>query len=68
MANIRDANDASNDRFNTSYLLGSSHENQNVFADSNADDLLGGNELDFFFALIGTDSLDRGLDEIIEST
>ena len=53
------------DRFNTSFLLGADYENQNVFADSSSDELLGGNELDLFFAVLGTDSFDNASDEVV---
>ena len=65
VTNVSDPENAAADRFNTSFLLGADYENQNVFADSSSDELLGGNELDLFFAVLGTDSFDNASDEVV---
>lgn len=68
VTNVSDPENAAADRFNTSFLLGADYENQNVFADTSSDELLGGNELDLFFAVLGTDSIDNASDEIVSAS
>ena len=67
IANIRDGENASDDRQNTSFLIGAGRAGQNVFDDGSTDELAGGNELDFFFANSAMDSFDQAADEFFES-
>lgn len=64
--NIRNGPGATGNRLNTTYLIGDGRSGQNVFDDTIADNLHSGNELDLFFARVGTDVLDSQPGEFTE--
>lgn len=66
VANIRDSEDASSDRLNTTFLIGQGREGENVFSNGKNDSLNGGNQRDFFFAQLSNDLDDRTDDELLE--
>ena len=65
--NIRDSDDATDDRKNTTFLIGADRTGQNTFRDQNRDQVTGGAGLDLFFASMSMDEFDQAADELVEA-
>ena len=65
--NIRDSDDVTDDRKNTTFLIGADRTGQNTFRDQNRDQVTGGPGLDLFFASMSMDEFDQAGDELVEA-
>lgn len=67
VANITDGDGQTSNRLNTEFLIGRGFNDQNVFNDSDRDEVIGGSgSLDLFFARAGSDLLDKANSEFLQ--